>query len=173
MIVALAGKLLDQAATLLVEEFDPAHGWPTLAIARDEVGRVIAEGFALAIVENDLLLGWIGGAPEYDGHVIEMHPLVVHRHHRGRGIGRKLVEAFEDEARKRGAHTVTLGTDDTSGMTSLSGVDLYSDIPGHIRDIRGNGHPFLFYQKLGYVVTGVLPDANGAGKPDIFMSKRL
>jgi aminoglycoside 6'-N-acetyltransferase I len=41
-----------------------------------------------------------------------------------------------------------------------------------LRDLGGN-HPFLFYRKLGYTVTGVVPDANGPGKPDILMSKRL
>ena len=34
-------------------------------------------------------------------------------------------------------------------------------------------HPFEFYQKLGFVIVGVMPDANGLGKPDIFMAKRL
>ena len=34
-------------------------------------------------------------------------------------------------------------------------------------------HPFLFYEKLGYVVTGVMPDANGRGLPDIYMSKSI
>ncbi|MEN9564723.1 MAG: hypothetical protein RIR73_2967, partial [Chloroflexota bacterium] len=27
--------------------------------------------------------------------------------------------------------------------------------------------------KMGYVITGVVPDANGLGKPDIMMSKRI
>ena len=35
----------------------------------------------------------------------------------------------------------------------------------------GCNHPFLFYRRLGYVVTGIMPDANGPGKPDIYMSK--
>jgi aminoglycoside 6'-N-acetyltransferase I len=168
-------KILEDAARLLVEEFDASYGWPTLALAVDEVRSVISDGFARAMIENDFLFGWIGGLPEYRGRVWELHPLVVHREHRRRGIGRRLVEAFEAEARIRGAHTVTLGTDDTSGMTSMSDADLFSDIPGHIRGLRdqGRGHPFLFYQKLGYVVTGVMPDANGPGKPDIFMSKRV
>jgi hypothetical protein len=26
---------------------------------------------------------------------------------------------------------------------------------------------------MGYVITGVVPDANGRGKPDIIMSKRV
>ena len=37
----------------------------------------------------------------------------------------------------------------------------------------GRRHPFQFYRKLGYVVTGVMPDANGRGRPDIYMSKAL
>ncbi|MGH7575687.1 MAG: GNAT family N-acetyltransferase, partial [Longimicrobiales bacterium] len=69
--------------------------------------------------------------------------------------------------------TLTLGTDDDSGMTSLAGADLYQDLPQQIAGLRdlGDEHPFLFYQKLGYVVTGVMPDANGRGRPDIYMSK--
>ena len=59
-------------------------------------------------------------------------------------------------------------------MTTLSNVDLYADVPGYIANIRNlKGHPYEFYQKLGYTITGVVPDANGIGKPDILMSKRL
>ena len=180
MIVDLStrpAETLHAAATLLVENFDAPFGWPTLARALEEVQYVLREGFAFAAVsEAGDVLGWIGGLPEYEGRVWELHPLVVHPQHRHRGIGRALVAAFESEARVRGAYTATLGTDDTSAMTSLSAVeDLYNDIPAHIRALHdlGRAHPFAFYQKLGYVVTGVLPDANGPGKPDIYMSKRL
>ena len=31
--------------------------------------------------------------------------------------------------------------------------------------------PYEFYQKLGFVVVGVLPDATGPGKPGIFLAK--
>jgi aminoglycoside 6'-N-acetyltransferase I len=34
-------------------------------------------------------------------------------------------------------------------------------------------HPYEFYQKLGFIIAGVMPDANGRGKPDIFLSKRV
>jgi hypothetical protein len=34
-------------------------------------------------------------------------------------------------------------------------------------------HPYEFYQKLGYQIVGVIPDANGPGKPDILMAKSL
>lgn len=168
-------SILESAATFLVDEFDQPGGWKTLALARAEVEHVLREGFARAILQDEELLGWIGGLPEYEGRVWELHPMVVQRAWRRRGIGRKLVEAFEAEVRGRGAFTITLGTDDDAGMTSLANADLYADIPGHIAGLRdlGRNHPFLFYRKLGYVVTGVLPDANGPGKPDIYMSKRV
>ena len=35
------------------------------------------------------------------------------------------------------------------------------------------GHPYEFYQKVGFVLVGVIPDANGPGKPDIVMAKRV
>jgi aminoglycoside 6'-N-acetyltransferase I len=177
-IIDLAGEpdaMREQAASLLVEHFDSPFGWPSLATAREEVAHILAEGFARGMVEGESLLGWIGGLPEYDGRVCELHPIVVRREHWRRGIGRALVAAFEAEAAVRGALTVTLGTDDDAGMTSLSGVNLYDDVPHHIAELRdlGQNHPFQFYHRLGYVVTGVMPDANGRGKPDIFMSKPI
>lgn len=168
-------QIREQAAALLVDAFDGPGGWPDLTRARDEVARVIGDGFARSMLEADTLLGWVGGLPEYDGRVWELHPIVVRRAHRRRGVGRALVAAFESEAGQRGALTVTLGTDDDSGMTSLADVDLYTDVPRHIAELRdlGRGHPFMFYRKLGFVVTGVLPDANGPGRPDIYMSKSV
>jgi aminoglycoside 6'-N-acetyltransferase I len=73
-----------------------------------------------------------------------------------------------------GAATIYLGTDDTAGMTTLSNVDLYPNVYEHIANIKNlRRHPYEFYQKLGYTIVGVIPDANGIGKPDIFMAKRL
>jgi aminoglycoside 6'-N-acetyltransferase I len=169
------GNMREQAANLLVEHFDEPLGWRDLDSAREEVARVLREGFAWAMLDSQTLVGWVGGLPEYDGRVWELHPMVVHSAFRRRGIGRALAAAFEAEAQNRGALTVTLGTDDNTGMTSLSGVDLYSQLPQHLAELRdlGRGHPFLFYRKLGFVVTGVMPDANGPGRPDIYMSKRI
>jgi aminoglycoside 6'-N-acetyltransferase I len=164
-------------ADLLVAGF--AEHWPgswdTPEAGLREVRDVLARGFALAAVdEQGRVLGWIGGLPEYDGNVWELHPLVVAPDHQRQGIGRMLVQAFEHAVRERGALTIMLGTDDEDGMTSLSGVDLYDDPQAHIRNIRNlKDHPYSFYEKLGFAIVGVVPDANGRGKPDIIMAKRV
>jgi aminoglycoside 6'-N-acetyltransferase I len=43
-----------------------------------------------------------------------------------------------------------------------------------MRDIKNlRDHPFEFYLRVGFQIAGVLPDANGRGKPDIFLAKRV
>lgn len=167
--------ILDQAARLLHDRFNHPNGWPSVAAAREELAQILRAGFARALLEDATLLGWVGGLPEYGGKVWELHPLVVREASERRGLGTALVAGFETEAASRGAFTVTLGTDDDTGITSLADIDLYADIPRHIAELRdlGHNHPFLFYRKLGFVVTGVMPDANGPGRPDIYMSKPI
>jgi aminoglycoside 6'-N-acetyltransferase I len=76
--------------------------------------------------------------------------------------------------RQRGGLTLLLGSDDEDGMTTLSGVELYLDVWEHVATLRNlRGHPFEFYQKCGFVIVGLVPDANGIGKPDILMAKRV
>jgi aminoglycoside 6'-N-acetyltransferase I len=120
------------------------------------------------------VLGWIGAQPAYGATGWELHPLVVDPARQGAGIGRALVGALEAEVRQRGGVTIFLGSDDEDGMTSLAGIDLYPDVARHIQPIRNlKRHPYEFYQKMGYTVVGVIPDANGPGKPDIIMAKRV
>jgi predicted acetyltransferase len=107
-------SVVQQAAALLVESFKDLvpDAWPDMdkallevheSLHRDRISRV-------AVDARGMVLGWVGGRPEYDGNVWELHP---------------------------------------------------------------RRHPFEFYQKLAYVVVGIVPDANGPGKPDILMAKRL
>jgi aminoglycoside 6'-N-acetyltransferase I len=171
-------ELIEQAAVLLVRGFQEnwPESWPDMDSAREEVLEALgADRVALAAVdESNKMLGWIGAIYEYDGRAWELHPLVVDPDKQGQGVGRALMEALETELRRRGAITVYLGSDDENDMTSLSGVDLYDDLWGKIAAIQNiKGHPYSFYQKMGYQIVGVIPDANGLGKPDIWMAKRL
>lgn len=169
---------LQQAALLLVEGFKThwPNAWPDMESALEEVYAALEPGKINRIAVDDAgtLLGWIGALPEYDGNAWELHPLVVHPAHQGRGVGRALVADLEEQVRARGGLTIYLGTDDEDGMTSLSQVDLYENMWEHIANIRNlNGHPYTFYQKMGFAIVGVLPDANGWNKPDIWMAKRV
>lgn len=171
-------SLIQQAAQLLGDAFREhwPGSWSTLEEGRKEVHEMLeTERICRAAVdEGGNLLGMIGGIPGYDGHVWELHPLAVQPSLQGQGIGRLLVHDFEEQVRQRDGLTITLGTDDVDSMTSLADVDLYENLWQEIRDIQNyKKHPYEFYQKLGYVITGVVPDANGIGKPDILMSKRI
>ncbi len=168
---------IEQAAHLLNIAF--AEHWPdawaSMEDARAELQEMLApERILRAAVENGEVLGWIGGIPEYDGHAWQLHPMVVKPERQRQGIGSALVRDFEQQVRTRGGLTIYLGTDDEDGMTSLAHTDLYTDTWEKIRDIRDiKGHPFRFYQAMGYTIVGVIPDANGRGKPDIYMAKRV
>lgn len=171
-------RLIHQAAQLLVDAFREhwPDAWPTIDEGLAEVQELLESGkiCRVAVDPGGILLGIVGGTPGYDGHVWELHPLAVQPSLQGGGIGRALVEDFEAQVRSRGGLTITLGTDDEDGMTSLSNVDLYQELWEKIRTIRNiKNHPFEFYLKMGYIITGVVPDANGIGKPDILMAKRV
>ena len=170
--------LIQQAAQLLGDAFREhwPDAWPTMDEAMKEIHEMLEPEriCRVAVDEQGSLLGIIGGIPGYDGLVWELHPLAVQPSQHGQGIGRALVQDFEEQVRLKSGLTITLGSDDEDGMTSLSNVNLYEDLWEKIRDVRNlKHHPYEFYQKLGYVITGVVPDANGIGKPDILMAKRI
>ncbi|MDX1575955.1 MAG: GNAT family N-acetyltransferase [Kiloniellales bacterium] len=167
---------MDQAAEILVHAL--AHSpsaWPKSAAARSEVSLFLEnpERLAFAAVTGDELLGWIG-AIRHSQFVCELHPLAVGPEHQGQGLGRKLVKRLEAAARDEGICTMWLGADDDFGGTTLFGVDLYPEVLDHLRNLApASGHPYTFYRHMGYTVVGVLPDADGPGKHDILMAKRI
>jgi aminoglycoside 6'-N-acetyltransferase I len=169
----------EQAALLLHIEFNQArwnYSWETLDEARAEVAMMCEDEHICraAVDATGEVFGWTGGLPEYDGNVWELHPMVVRPDQRGKGIGAALVRDLEERVAGRGGLTLTLGTDDTDYMTSLGGADLYTNLQEQVTHIRNfKYHPYEFYQRMGFVITGVVPDANGRGKPDIYMSKRI
>lgn len=169
--------LVDQTAQLLLDGLrDRTDSWPDLAAARAEVLDSLAPGRISRIMLEPAgtVIGWIGGQPHYGGRVWELHPLVVAERYRRRGLGRALVADLEQLVARQGALTLWLGSDDERQETTLGGADLYADVPAALANIRNlKGHPYEFYEKVGFRIVGVLPDANGRGKPDIFLAKRI
>jgi aminoglycoside 6'-N-acetyltransferase I len=170
--------LVDQAAALLHAAFlGRSEDWQDIESARQEALASLDDDriSRVAIDASEHVIGWIGAIPMYGGRVWEIHPLVVAASHRRQGIGRALVEDIERIVAARGALTLWVGSDDENGDTTAAGIDLYADVTGAIRNLRklSGDHPYEFYRRLGFHVTGFLPDANGVGKPDIFFAKPL
>lgn len=106
-----------QAAQILTDSFP--NGWPTLQDVLDEIEKLMVPGNTLlAAMEDDIVIG-CGGilAPTYEGNVFELHPLTVRSDKRNHGVGRAIVTALEDEARRHGGLTIYLGADDQNGET--------------------------------------------------------
>ena len=173
---------LGQAGSILSSCFPEEHGYPTPEAAGREVTHLRESAalllFAVAPLESrgfsGEVVGLVAALPAYRGHVWELHPLAVRPDLQQHGIGRILVAALEEKARRAGVNTVMLGTDDLDKRTSIGGRGIFPGVlaaAATLTDLAG--HPFVFYQKLGYEVVGVIPDANGPGKPDILMAKRI
>jgi len=172
----LNASQLSQAARILTEEIP--IGWPGLKDAEEEIVK-LRDGkpgtLLLAAVEEGEVIGWCGMIPKYGGNVYELHPLAVRRDRQRTGVGTVLVKRIEEEARAAGGLTLWVGADDDKpgGETSFANADLYDDLPGRIAGFVPGTHQAAFYMKLGFKIIGVMPDANGPGKPDIFLAKKL
>ncbi|MDD4057221.1 MAG: GNAT family N-acetyltransferase [Bacilli bacterium] len=164
-------QYVEEATNLLLENFYQAYKDD----AKEEVINCLSENrIALAAIIDDHLVGFIGAIPQYANTGWELHPLVVSNAYRFQGIGTLLVKALEKEVAIRGGITIYLGSDDEEEKTSLSNTDLYQNTYAKIENIKNlSKHPYEFYEKLGYKIVGVIPDANGIGKPDIWMAKRI
>jgi aminoglycoside 6'-N-acetyltransferase I len=164
-------------AEILVESFaesSPSY-LPSTAAAREQIAESFGEGklSRVLLTDEDEVGGWIAGAHAYS-RLWELHPLVVSPKFRRRGFGRMLVQDLARQVAARGALTLYAGTSDESDRTTLFGKDLYSDPIGAMRELRATReHPIDFYLKMGFSLVGVMPDAEGKGKPSIHFALRV
>src|SRR3712207_58676 len=99
-------QAIEQIAALLVRGFREhwPGAWPDMHSALMEVAESFGEG-RISRVARDAqgsVVGWIGGIPQYDGKVWELHPLVEHEEWQGKGGGRGLVRAEEGRGGEEG-----------------------------------------------------------------------
>lgn len=173
-------QIQTEVATLLVDSFREnwPEAWPDLDAGLQEVQDSLQPDriSRIAITDDGRIVGWVGGLPfpGYSGNVWELHPLVVKTSEHGQGWGRRLVADLETCVQQRGGLTLWVGTDDEKKQTSLGCTNLYPNVLDHLVQLKNlRQHPYEFYQKCGFSVVGVMPDANGPGKPDIYMAKAV
>lgn len=170
-------NVIRKIAEVLLDGFTTSgiNPWENLEEAIEEIRDSSAKNriSRAALDENENVLGWIAAFHDY-ALVWELHPLVVRSDSQNQGIGTALVGDLEEQVKMRGGLTIRLGTDDENNRTSIGGIELYPNILEKVSKIENlRRHPFAFYKKLGYEICGVIPDANGFGKPDIIMCKRV
>jgi aminoglycoside 6'-N-acetyltransferase I len=168
---------IEQVAALLVD-FAPnqAAAWEDLESAKDTVDETLDEDSIARIALNDAgnVIGFAAAAPQYS-HAWELHPVVVARDEQHRGVGRALVTDLEELVAAEGGLTVYLGADDLDEATSLADDELFPGVLDAAAEVqvRKRRHPIGFFLHLGYEVIGVIPDANGPGRPDVWLGRSV
>ncbi len=112
-----------------------AHGWPVIGV-EDEAGTLL--GFAS--------WGAFRAWPAYR-YTVE-HSIYVHHAHRGRGLGRLLLQAVVDTAREQGVHTLVGGIDAGNAASLALHRALGFE---HAGTIRHAGYKFGRWLDLAFV----------------------
>lgn len=164
-------QLFNEAIELLITTWPEEYS----NCAEKQMEKMLRDNrITLMAVENGHLIGFISAIPRYGKTGWELYPLVVREEHRYKGVGSILLCALEKECAARGGVTIYLGSDDTEKRTTLSNTDMYKNTYAKLENVRSVGrHPYKFYQKKGYKIVGIIPDANGIGMPDIWLAKRI
>lgn len=164
-------QLLDEAIELLKKTWPDKYS----NCATEHMQKFLEnKRITLMAVENGHLIGFISASPQYGDTGWKLYPLVVKEEYRYKGVGSTLLCALEKQCVAKGGITIYLGSDDIDRKTTLSNTDMYKNTYAKLENVRCIGkHPYKFYQKKGYKIVGIIPDANGIGKPDIWLAKRI
>ena len=146
------------------------------------VRRIIDAGFAHGGLNriaqrDDRIVGWYMASCWVGGGNINVHWLAVDPDAQRQGIGAALLDDAAEVGRERGAATLMLSAGDEHpdrAFTNLGRRDIWDDPLGALAEVRTlEPHPLDFYLKHGFTVCGVIPDANGPGKPEIYLARPI
>jgi aminoglycoside 6'-N-acetyltransferase I len=170
-------ETMEKAAKLLVETFSQSGMWPDLneKIAADEVNECVDEqNICIGIKVDNTLIGWVCLRPMYKT-TWELHPMVIKTESQKKGYGKILITELEKRAVEKEIIGMFVGSDDETNKTSLSKIAITEDnIFDEIKNIKNHkNHPYEFYKKCGFIVVGIIPNANGPNKPDIWLWKDI
>jgi len=171
-------ETIKQAAKLLYATFSEINGDLWLKDEKDaftEVNECIeGSNICIGIKQENQLIGWVGLRPMYEK-TWELHPMVIKKEFQEKKYGRKLLNELEKVASQKGIIGIVAGSDDETNSTSLSEKEINGEnIFDEIRNIKNyKNHPFEFYIKCGYSIIGIIPNANGKNKPDIWLWKDI
>ena len=164
---------IKQAAEILNQEFPGMC--PDINSALIEVNECIGEpNICIGIKNGNNLVGWAGLRPMYEV-TWELHPMVIKNEYQRKGYGKILLNELEKIALKRKIIGIFAGSDDETNSTSLSEKDITKEnIFYEIQNVKNyRNHPYDFYIKCGYLIVGIIPNANGDRKPDIWLWKDI
>lgn len=168
---------IDQAAEVLLKTFSGSGMW--VSLDENEAAETVKEctadyNICIGIKIGNQLIGWAGLRPMYKK-TWELHPVAILPEFQNMGYGKVLLGEIEKRAREKSIIGIVAGSDDETGITSLSRKEITEEnILDEIKNIKNlNKHPYEFYKKCGFFITGIIPNANGYGKPDIYLWKDI
>jgi len=97
-------------------------------VARGDRALLVAEDAQGVLGTVQLVLG----LPENQPHRADVAKMLVHRRGRRRGVGRRLLDAVDDEARREGRHVLVLDTvtgGDAERLYARAGWQRVGDVP--------------------------------------------
>jgi aminoglycoside 6'-N-acetyltransferase I len=170
-------ETMELAGKILIDTFSEVNMWPDIDEkgALDTVKECIAEGnICIGVKIINQLIGWVGLRPMYEK-TWELHPLAIIPEYQRKGYGRILMNEMEKIAKEKGIIGIMAGSDDETNKTSLSEKEITEEnIFEEIKNIKNyKSHPYEFYKKCGYIIVGIIPNANGLKKPDIWLWKDI
>lgn len=168
--------VVEQVATLLMGGVfaHQSHTWTDKTTALDEIGESFEANHISRVGFDDSgkLLGWAAGYSIYNGYIWQVYPLALTAFNLD--IGHRLLQDFEEQVRAHGGLGILLSIDVELTLPTLHEKDLSTDPWQHIISLQHlDNHRIEFFRQLGFAIVGIIPNAQGRGKPNILLERSV